>query len=437
MGMTEMFAVIRVSDGERHCIEFTGKAAAERAKHLNEWSKEIGSGLRYRVVRLDGGEIADITWQAREERRFYDGTYKAVPWRFHDFGQVNHFAHVSTDDPTKLAFTPDAAHGRDDRQVRMRPGKYLASVLKLGDDAVREWCSEWAIANHPTDLRFADTPDDIERVYTHGPNSCMCHPADDYASSCHPVRVYGAGDLAIAYLEPEKGHVTARALCWPARKLFGRVYGDGGKLIPMLEAAGFIEIDRRSETSFNGARLLRIEDDIGFVCPYLDAPHYGVADDGDFLRIGGDIDARNTNGLTEDARARCHNCGDRFDREDCGYTDDDGNDWCDDCYSDHFSSCVSCSGEVYRENAITDHDGDTWCERCANRHLGQCYGCDEHFPHDDLQYHHGEGERYCDACMPEEDEDDDSEDDGIVVLSPTTPTIEDPRQTELILDAAE
>jgi hypothetical protein len=39
--------------------------------------------------------------------------------------------------------------------------------------------------------------------------------------------------------------------------------------------------------------------------------------------------------------------------------------------------------------------------------------------------------------MPEEDEDDDSEDDGIVTLSPTTPTVDDPRQTELILDAAE
>jgi hypothetical protein len=120
----------------------------------------------------------------------------------------------------------------------------------------------------------------------------MCHPADNYDSSCHPVRVYGAGDLAIAYLEPEKGHVTARALCWPARKIFGRVYGDDGKLIPMLESAGFSAIDRHSKTSFNGAKLLRIEDDYGFVCPYLDDPNYGVEDDGDFLRIGGHIDAR-------------------------------------------------------------------------------------------------------------------------------------------------
>jgi hypothetical protein len=130
--------------------------------------------------------------------------------------------------------------------------------------------------------------------------------------------------LAIAYLEPEKGHVTARALCWPARKIFGRVYGDDGKLIPMLESAGFSAIDRHSKTSFNGAKLLRTEDDYGFVCPYLDSPNYGVEDDGEFLRIGGDIDARNTNGLTEDTRARCHNCDDRFDREDCGYTDDNG-----------------------------------------------------------------------------------------------------------------
>jgi hypothetical protein len=189
MGMTEMFAVIRVSDGESHCIEPTGKEAAERAKRLNDALKRLGTADRFRVVRLDDDEIADITWQAREQERFHHGTYKGVPWRYQDFANVNHFAHVSTDDPTKLAFTPDAAHGRDDRQIRMRPGKYLASVLKLDDDAVREWCSAWAIANHPTDLRFADTPDDIERVYTHGPNSCMCHPADDYASSCHPVRV--------------------------------------------------------------------------------------------------------------------------------------------------------------------------------------------------------------------------------------------------------
>jgi len=54
--MTEMFAVIRVSDGERHCIESTGKEAAEYAKRLNDVSKQLGRADRFRVVRLDQDE---------------------------------------------------------------------------------------------------------------------------------------------------------------------------------------------------------------------------------------------------------------------------------------------------------------------------------------------------------------------------------------------
>jgi hypothetical protein len=69
-------------------------------------------------------------WRERERKKFADGTYARVPWHGErwfvgSMADLNHFVHVSEDDPSKVAYTPDDRFGSEDRQLRMKPGKYL------------------------------------------------------------------------------------------------------------------------------------------------------------------------------------------------------------------------------------------------------------------------------------------------------------------------
>src|SRR5262249_35481599 len=138
------------------------------------------------------------------------------------------------------------------------------------------------------------------------PNSCMSGRAGDYHGPCHPVRVYGAGDLAIAYLE-QGDEITARALCWPAKLIYGRPYGDEHRLSAALEKAGYTY---GHGTKLRGAKLLRIRSGDGFVAPYIDGCP-GISDHGDHLEIGGDLESDSTTGvILEESGETCDRCGD-------------------------------------------------------------------------------------------------------------------------------
>ena len=162
------------------------------------------------VIEKDAG--GDPNWRARERGRLDYGAYTPVPW--FDDGRLtmptDHFTHISTDDPTQIAFTENEEKGRQDRQTRMRPGRYLERYFPdLDADTVRAYATE--IGAPAETFRVASTPAEIERVYEHGPRSCMSKSLDAYASRVHPVTVYGEpGDLRLAYLG-DAHDATARA----------------------------------------------------------------------------------------------------------------------------------------------------------------------------------------------------------------------------------
>jgi hypothetical protein len=63
------------------------------------------------------------------------------------------------------------------------------------------------------------------------------------------------------------GKVTARAVCWPAKQIYARVYGDAPRLESLLERAGF-RTGMNSEFKAPGCSGSKAGD--AFVCPYLD-----------------------------------------------------------------------------------------------------------------------------------------------------------------------
>lgn len=302
--MPTQYAVVSVAEPERHLhLMTTGAEAAMLAQRANNEARAAALSERYRVIPVTTpDDPEEPSWQQREQARFDSGQYTAVPWANEPWAIREHYAHVSTRDCRLLAYTANESDGGEDRQITVTPGRYLDRYYyDLSNDDIRRWCARWAIEHEGLTVQFATTESEIERVYRNGPTSCMSHPAREYSTAgYHPVRVYAAGDLAVAYIERD-GYVSARCICWPERHIYGRIYdGADGKLQALLENQGFRP--GGSNEDWNGARLLlrRIGSRHRIVLPYLDDPNHSVTVDleAQILRLDnhGGVYGRSTDG---------------------------------------------------------------------------------------------------------------------------------------------
>ena len=356
----------------------------------------------------------DKDWREREKLRLYGGyredattgrlvyvgsTYSQVVWWQKAWWRESrdtrdHFTHKSAKNPALIAFTPDDDKGERDIQVMISPGKYLRRFFGnvLTDAQIKFWATWQSTSERPesilksSGLQFAWKPSEIEDIYISGPRSCMSHHARGYDSHIHPVRVYGAGDLAIAYIrsDDDDEKVLARALVWPEKKVYGRVYptpdswrADGftsfeesrdiqRRLEDLLISEGYMSDSESGHKRFDGARLLGVVDDDDYVVvPYLDHS-YGFDDHGDYLvmrqRGYGSYEAQETEGRVciEDRRPQCDHCGDRVDEDDARPV-----------------------VVEFRSNG-RPRSLETWCRRCVDYHAFNCEGIDEYVS-DDLE----------------------------------------------------
>lgn len=350
------------------------------------------TGERVRLSR-----IVTEAWRAREAARLQDGTYaplpawwQAAPWWQGSEAARDHYAHMAKDG-ARIAFTESAEKGAADSQLVLSGTKYLAryfSNVLAPHDIAQIGLQIGAESFH---VQFSDCADMFEKVYTEGGiPSCMAHDADDYSSEFHPVRVYAAGDLQIAWVEsPESDEenfsILARAVVWPAKKTYTRIYynssDNNAKMIKALADLGY----RKNEHGFTGARLRRKESRRGgFVAPYIDCQNC-VTDDGEYLIIdpNGEMNCDNTNGLVDGgSRYSCERCGDGMDEDD-SYTVSDES-WCSHCYSNHAFTCGR-TGESYsdRERHVTviSRHGyeETWHGDSADEDAFYCDNTDAYY----------------------------------------------------------
>ena len=419
-----MFTVIDLTTGDIvHSGISNGQQAAAIAAALT------ASTGRKHQPRRDLKAASNVDWRLREARRFDDGTYTRLPWTwcwwFHIPGTSQHYAHVSMDDPGKIAFTADEAQGIADKQTRMKPGRYLRQFYSrhISEGDIRDYARQFAGMYDPVVLRFAATADEIEVVYVIGPRSCMSYEADHFDSPIHPARMYACGDLQVAYLQmsedDEDQQITARAVVWPERKIYSTIYGDADRLEPALEREGY------REGQLSGARLTRHEHDGCFVVPYVDGV-YRAADHGTHLvidRLGG-ISCETTTGLSP-RRYECDSCGDTvsmgneiddmvfcnqcYENETfwCSYRDErmtgesvimaNGETWSLDAFEDHGFTCEG-SGENYPDDdGVTLADGTRWSQDYFNEHGAECEKCAGDFPAEDVR-EQSNGEKLCEGC---------------------------------------
>ncbi len=224
-------------------------------------------------------------WHQREWERFARAEYRIVPWSGEWWATTPdvryHFPHLVDG---KVSFTSTDARGVADTKTLMRPGKYLLKFFGhvLSKDQIKDWANGVNFLN--LEILFATTPEEITHVYTTGPSSCMSGKFKKLPM--HPAGVYGAGDLAIAYIE-RNGKITARVLCWPEKKVYAypeAIYGD--QLFETLLQQHGYNPTHKDGRELRGARLLAVPMSVVFVSPDLPtrSRRLSMGKDG-FLRI--------------------------------------------------------------------------------------------------------------------------------------------------------
>ena len=207
-----------------------------------------------RGVKHQPRPLLDVDWRTREQQRMADGHYKPVVWIGKEWWDnehnPHHFAHVSAADPAQIGFTLDDRNGVADVQTHMKPGKYLTKFFGevLTKERIREAAMQHSMEYEQTELKFATTAEEIQRVYKPRIGmSCF--------SGSTKANLYSSGDFAVAYIERD-GEITARCVCSPVKQIYTRQYGDSERLMRLLDNAGFSYADWNSK-KWLGLRLVK------------------------------------------------------------------------------------------------------------------------------------------------------------------------------------
>ncbi len=312
-------------------------------------------------------------WVTRELCRFVSGQYVQVPW-FHENWWINgdnyekHLGHLSKEHKGMIAYTPTESKGEKDKQLRQKVGRYLRKFYGIENSlSLAEYSAQAGVEVEPVEILFATTPNECERVYLNGPNSCMSHQAEEYSTDgIHPSRNFGkdidkgmVSDLQVAYIR-RGSKITARTVVWPERKQYVRVYGDTFRMERGLTKLGY------HNGSLEGAKLNKIPCGNGrLVCMYLDgATEVTIRSDHILIDCDGEHTAESVSGViygsAEDDRPCCERCSDRMDDGDYTYVENEHAYWCLDCID---SATERCEVGEYRfsntGDAVILHDGRT------------------------------------------------------------------------------
>lgn len=329
-----------------------------------------------------------VSWTDREIARFNTGEYMRVPWRSasysygHGPNEELHYVHLSLKDEGMIAYTPDAEYGVQDRQVRLRPGKYLEKFFSAEPKETRDkWIKR--CQSFTDGVKIVTSADDICKVYAGGPSSCMSGgiggpKATEYgwdACPVAPVAVYGDSDFALAYMG-ELTEATARALVRKENKTYGRCYGDIGLIQAALNRAGYQRADSHYAFAVNGKVRKVPTSNGGYLMPYVDGVRRATVDSkGDdwlILDEDGTLSTQNTCGSTRE-----------WDEDDDQRDEDDDQNCCGHC-------AVRCGDNDY-------------CEDCENRRW-VCDRCETSYFNDDCQYFTNAGRMLCEVCEDQESE---------------------------------
>lgn len=210
-----------------------------------------------------------VWWAEREALRIYHQIYEVTEALESQLCFKQVFAHISLEDRTMVAFTPDKASGEADRQLKMSPGRFFSRMLPIATDSYIQKLVAEHMAEAVNEVEFLEGKD-LTEVYRSGAASAACMSKDESSWSLeghHPTEAYWTPEIKMAVIRNAEGSVTERCIVYNASetdKRWIRCYPDNGKLKKRLEKHGY----RRG--SLVGAKLNTVEVGGACVIPYLD-----------------------------------------------------------------------------------------------------------------------------------------------------------------------
>ena len=173
--------------------------------------------------------------------------------------------HVSKEDPTMVAYTPDRAYGEADRQVKTTLGRFLAKYYPhLADETVAALTAEH-LSELDTTFEVLTGQALVDVYRSNALATCMSKSDTPRPGDHHPAEVYDMPGIAMAVLRDSEGRINARCLILEEKKLYIRCYGDS-KLKSKLIRSGY------KAGGWEGVEFKKIPLGEGsLLMPYLDA----------------------------------------------------------------------------------------------------------------------------------------------------------------------
>lgn len=242
--------------------------------------------LTNRVQGLTDGYISQKVswWAVREQLRISKGIY-IITDALEKVNQhcIGIFAHVSSEDPTMVAYTPDSRFGNEDRQLRITLGKLLARMLPMAsDDYIRDLAA-WHTAELSNEVDWV-IGEDISKTYKDDTSTGACMSAKSFTTQ--PTISYAAEGIKMAVLRKSDGKLSARAMVYENGddKRYIRGYGSP-TLVKRLTRLGykkstwegvkfntvFIDADNNQISVEKAKKFAERHGYCKVVTPYLDA----------------------------------------------------------------------------------------------------------------------------------------------------------------------
>ena len=193
---------------------------------------------------IDGESSDSPWWSKREQLRIVTGIYIQSQC----LTEVNNlrpglFVHVSTDDPTMVAYTIDAEAGKADRQIKTTFGKFLRKNFILFADHLVESLTTKHKADLSNEVEFVSGMEIVAVYASDSLSSCMTKnfTGSDYRLPNNPVEAYDMPNIRMAVLRNKDGEVNARCMVYepaPDDLRYIRGYGEM-TLVRRLERLGY------------------------------------------------------------------------------------------------------------------------------------------------------------------------------------------------------
>jgi hypothetical protein len=389
-------------DGKMIDVPIPDYGPYDKGPEAAKFAKALSDTLGVKVQPRRSSQAPD--WRARQEQRLADGSLTRLPAGWDLDPIKDHFAHLNmAKHPGMVCFTENDDLGIIDRVTVLTPGRYINRYYPgTSDTDLRRLI---ATIDPSGQLFLAWTPDEISRVYQEGPASCM-DGKHNFDTPVWPTAVYGAGDLAVAYTMNNVNRIQSRALVWPAKKIYGRVYGDVARMEATLQGEGY-ETHRDGHSvddngsSFTGAKLLKVffDNDHNAVMPYFD--DLGLCIDGGDHWIAVDLVPQRKDKDHPDLCYSGSTCGysaikrwcpkqqDYFDKSGFRHVHGVEQEWSQVAIGAHTFTCHQ-TGEVWpRENRVQLRGGIYVSERWFEANGAVCQGSGEKCRASDLVEYEG------------------------------------------------